>query len=251
MPLNRLVCIATFVVASAVALPAKAQWAVLDPTNLVQNTLTAAKAAQVVINTYEQIERMKDQIKNQVQTLKSLDPRSFNSVKSILENSEVAYSSISGNLDSIGYSVNDVNRNFNQLFPKKQADWKNVKASDFSNYYDRWNAEVTSSSLAASRSQASITTLEKNNQAISAILSNANSDSSGEVRQLQLVNQQLAIIHKELTSLVQSLDTMGRVISTWAASSVGEKMLGRETKQRRIQGYTDRGAPSRVLNKMP
>ena len=50
---------------------------------------------------------------------------------------------------------------------------------------------------------------------------------------------------------MQNLTTMGRVLSNWAASSVGEKMLGRESKQRRIEGYTNRGKPARVLNTLP
>jgi hypothetical protein len=65
------------------------------------------------------------------------------------------------------------------------------------------------------------------------------------------VNQQLAVIHTELASLVQNLSTVGRVITDWTAGSVGERMMSRERGRRRLDGYTSRGRPSRVLNRLP
>jgi P-type conjugative transfer protein TrbJ len=229
---------------------ANAQFVVLDPTNLIQTTSTALSTAQTLLNTYTQIDQLRSQIQNQLQTLASINPTSFSDLKRLLATTQLAYSNIQGSLTSISYNVGDVNRDFNVIFPKSQSAWRGVPSSDFPSYYDRWNAEVNSSSLAAARAQSSITTLDQNNQAIANILTQSNT-APGEVRQLQLVNQQLALIHTELVSLVQNLTTMGRVLSNWAAASVGEKMLGRESKQRRIEGYTNRGKPARVLNTLP
>lgn len=229
---------------------ADAQFAVVDAGNLIQNTTTALSTAQTLINTFTQIEQLRSQIQNQLQTLATINPASFSDMKRLLATTQVLYSDIQGSLTSIRYNVVDVNRDFNTLFPKNQSAWRSVRSSDFANYYDRWNAEVNSSSIAAARAQSSITTLDRNNQAIASILTQS-SAAPGEVRQLQLVNQQLAIIHTELVNLAQNLTTMGRVLSNWAAASVGEKMLGRESKQRRIEGYTNRGRPARVLNRLP
>jgi type IV secretion system protein TrbJ len=229
---------------------ANAQFAVIDAGNLIQNTTTALSTAQTLINTFTQINQLRSQIQNQVQTLATINPTSFSDLQRLFATSQLAYSSIRNSLTSISYDVGSVNRDFNAVFPKSQIAWRGVPSSDFPGYYDRWNAEVNSSSLAAARAQSSITTLEQNNQAIANILTQANA-APGEVRQLQLVNQQLALIHTELASLVQNLTTMGRVLSNWAAASVGEKMLGRESKQRRIEGYTNRGKPARVLNTLP
>jgi P-type conjugative transfer protein TrbJ len=240
---------ATLLLALA-ARSANAQFAVIDAGNLIQNTTTALSTAQTLINTYTQIEQLRSQIQNQLQTLATINPTSFSDLKRLLATTQVIYSDIQGSLTSISYNVGDVNRDFNALFPKNQSAWRSVRSSDFANYYDRWNAEVNSSSIAAARAQSSITSLDRNNQAIANIRTQSNA-APGEVRQLQLVNQQLAIIHTELVSLAQNLTTMGRVLSNWAAASVGEKMLGRESKQRRIEGYTNRGRPARVLNRLP
>lgn len=240
---------ATLLLALA-ARSANAQFAVIDAGNLIQNTTTALSTAQTLVNTYTQIDQLRSQIANQLQTLEAINPTSFSDLKRLLATTQVIYSDIQGNLTSISYNVGDVNRDFNALFPKNQGAWRSVRSSDFANYYDRWNAEVNSSSIAAARAQSSITSLDRNNQAIAKILTQSNA-APGEVRQLQLVNQQLAIIHSELVNLAQNLATMGRVLSNWAAASVGEKMLGRESKQRRIEGYTNRGKPARVLNRLP
>jgi P-type conjugative transfer protein TrbJ len=150
----------------------------------------------------------------------------------------------------IRYNLADVNRGFGKLFPKNQAGWKAVQYSDFNGHYDGWTAEITSSSLAASRAESALVALDANNRAIQTILANSK-DETGEVRQLQLVNQQLAVIHGELSALVQNLATMSRVLSTWAAAAAGEDMMARERSRRRLDGYTSRGKPTNVLTKLP
>jgi P-type conjugative transfer protein TrbJ len=232
------------------ARPAHAQWAVADATNLIQNTTTALKTAQTVVNTLQQIELMKQQIQNELQTLKSIDPTTIAGLEQLISASQMTYSMIEDDASVIKYNIADVNRGFTKLFPKSQSQWKSVRYSDFNGYYDGWNGEITSSALAASRAQASLVTLDANNRAVQVILQNSR-DATGEVRQLQLVNQQLAVIHGELGSLVQNLTTMSRVLSNWAASSAGEDMMARERSHRRIDGYTSRGKPSNALTKLP
>lgn len=110
--------------------------------------------------------------------------------------------------------------------------------------------EITASAKLAARAQSSITVVEANNQAIANILGQS-AAANGEVRQLQLDNQQLALIHGRLGDLVQNIATMGRITATMAASSAGEKLLIREAKLRRRDGYTNRRQPARVLNRLP
>ena len=176
----------------------------------------------------------------------------FNSeLKPLLSQGQFTYSQLQGDLASIGYNIDAVNRSFDRMFPRSQSQWRNVRYSDFNNYYDNWNGEVTTASKAAVRAQSSISTLDANNRAIADILAQANNSSTGQVRQLQLINQQLALIHAELGSLVQNLATTGRVLTQWSAGAVGEQMMARERSRRRLEGYTYRGRPSRVLNRLP
>jgi len=230
---------------------AQAQWAVVDAGNIAQSITIATNTYNTVQNTLTQIERLKDQITNQLQTLKSIDPTTFSGLKTLLTDGKMTYDMLRQDVDSIGYNVNDVNRNFAKLFPKKQADWKNVRYSDFDGYRDNWRGEITSATLAASRAQSSVSSLDKNNQKIIDLLDASNSSTTGEVRQLQLINQQLALIHAGIISLVQNLATTGRVLTDMAAASTGEKMANREAAIRRTQNYTDRGQTPQRLQTLP
>ena len=253
MPIRKSHLVAGFVFAFLLAAAPRvhAQIPVTDAGNLTQNMVTAIKTTQTVINTFEQIEHLKTQIQNQLQMLRSIDPTTFAGLQALLSQGQFSYAMIQGDLSTIGYSVASVNRNFDQMFPRTQAQWRNARYSDFGNYYDRWNGEVTTASKAAVRAQATISTLDADNRAIADILRQANSTSTGQVRQLQLINQQLAVIHKDLGSLIQNLATTGRVLTNWSAGAVGEQMMARERSRRRIDGYTNRGRPSRTLNRLP
>jgi P-type conjugative transfer protein TrbJ len=234
----------------SVVRPAQAQWVVSDPTNLIQNTSTALSTAKTVLWTYQQVKQMQSQIGNQLQSLKSLDPRSFDSLMALIDQGKLTYAMIRSDVDSLGFSVKEINQGFDGLFPRDKSKWKNVRYSDYDNYYTRWNTEITASSKAAERAQANLVIVERNNQQIADILKQAQS-ANGEVRQLQLINQQLGLIHQELGTLVQNLTTAGRVNANMAASAASEKMLQREAAQRRRDGYTSLGRPAQALKRLP
>lgn len=240
-----------FALLLAASSAARAQLAVIDGTNLAQNTTTAVKTAALVVQMVTELERLKTQIDNQMQMLKSIDPTTFAGLRALLSQGQFTYAQLQGDLASMGYNIDAVNRSYERMFPRKQSDWRNVRYSDFNNYYDSWNAEVTTASKAAVRAQSSISNLDANNRAIADILSQANNSTTGQVRQLQLINQQLALIHSQLGSLVQNLATTGRVLTQWSAGAVGEQMMARERSRRRLDGYTNRGRPPRVLNRLP
>lgn len=222
---------------------ASAQFAVVDATNLIQTTATAVATAKTVINTVQQIELMR-------QTLATINPTSFSGLQTLISQGQVSYQMLRNDIAALGFAMQDVNGNFNRLFPKDKAAWRSARYSDYDAYYTGWNAEITGSAKMADRAQASILVIERNNQAIANILSQSGS-ANGEVRQLQLINQQLALIHTRLGDLVQNIATMGRVTANMAAASAGEKLLLREAKLRRRDGYTNRGRPARTLNRLP
>jgi P-type conjugative transfer protein TrbJ len=240
-----------FALLLAASSSARAQIPVTDVGNLTQNTTTATQAVLMVEKMVTELERLQTQINNQVQMLKSIDPTTFSGLRTLLSQGQFTYGQLQGDLASIGYNVNAVNSSFDRMFPRKQSQWRNVRYSDFNNYYDSWNGEVTTASMAAVRAQSAISNLDANNRAIANILSQSNNSSTGQVRQLQLVNQQLALIHAELASVVQNLATTGRVLTQWSAGAVGEQMMARERSRRRLEGYTDRGRPPRVLYRLP
>ena len=222
---------------------ANAQFAVLDVTNLIQTTATAIATAQTVENMIQQISLMR-------QTLQSINPTSFSGLHNLISQGQVTYQTMSNNITNLGFALRDVNSRFDTLFPKDKAAWQAARYADYDNYYGQWNTEIIGSAKLAERAQSSMLLVEGNNRAVADILSQS-ATAAGEVRQLQLVNQQLALIHTRLGDLIQNIATMGRITANMAASSAGEKLLLREAKVRRREGYTNRGRASRTLNRLP
>lgn len=222
---------------------AGAQWAVFDASNVVQTTQTA-------LNTYYSLQTAMRQLDLMKQSLQMADPRAFTGVQNLFGQTQIHYDTLRNGVSSIGFAISDVNNNFDRLFPKDKTKWQSVRYSDYDRYYADWNAEITGSAKMAARAQAAIVRIDEQNRAIAQILSQS-AGANGELRQLQLINQQLALIHGRLGELVQNLSTLGRVTTNMAASSASEKLLIREAKRRRREGYTDRGAPARVLSRLP
>jgi conjugal transfer/entry exclusion protein len=222
---------------------ATAQFAVVDATNLIQTTATAISTAQTLQNMIQQVNLMR-------QTLQTINPTSFSGLQSLISQGQTTYQMINGDVSALGFALKDVNSSFDRLFPKNKATWQTARYADYDTYYGNWNAEITGSAKLAQRAQSSMLLVEGNNRAVADILSQSSS-SNGEVRQLQLINQQLGLIHARLGDLIQNIATMGRITTNMAASSAGEKLLLREAKLRRRDGYTNRGGPSRTLNRLP
>ena len=234
---------ASVVAALLAARTARGQLAVADASNLIQSTSTAISTARTVENVIEQVNLMR-------QSLQSIDPRSLWGLEAILGQGQMTYQMLSNNITALGFALQDVNRDFDHLFPKDKGAWRNVRYSDYDSYYSAWNAEITASAKFADRAQASILLVESNNRSVANILDQSAS-ATGEVRQLQLINQQLALIHARLGDLVQNIATMNRITANMAAAAAGEKLLIRDSAERRREGYTNRGRPARVLNQLP
>jgi P-type conjugative transfer protein TrbJ len=231
--------------------PARAQTAVVDHMNLLQNIKNALQTAQLVMNTANQLQVMKMQLQYQIQNLKTIDPTSISGLITAINQVQMTFATLQGDINSIGYTANVVSTNFNRLFPANQKAWQAAPYASFNSSYDNWHAEINSASLAAVRAQTVISTLDANNAAIQKALLTANSSSTGEIQQLQIVNQQLALIHTELANLVQNLGTLGRVVTDYVAASTGDQEMSRERGRRRLQNYTYRGPPAPTLTRLP
>jgi type IV secretion system protein TrbJ len=240
---RRAFVVATALVVLGGARSVRAQFAVIDAGNLTQNTTTAISTAKTLLSMIDQVNLMR-------QTLQSLDPRSFSSLQGLLTQGQMTYQTLSNNITALGFLLQDVNRDFDRLFPKDKTKWRAVRYSDYDNYYTGWNAEITASAKLADRAQSTMLLVEGNNRAVANILSQSSS-ATGEVRQLQLINQQLALIHARLGDLIQNIATMNRITANMAAASAGEKLLIRDSAERRRDGYTNRGRAPRVLNRLP
>jgi P-type conjugative transfer protein TrbJ len=197
-----------------------------------------------------QINQLQTQIRYTEQTLKQLDPTSFSGLVNTFNTLRWNYQSLAGQVQTIRFTASHVQADFNRLFPKDKTAWRSIPSSDFDGRYASWQTEISNSSLVAISAQTQIDLLKRQNDVMMDILRQSQA-ANGELRQLQLINQSLAKIHDRLGTVVEVLATGQRVTAALAASGSGEKLMIRESKQRRLDGYTNRGRPSRVLNRLP
>jgi P-type conjugative transfer protein TrbJ len=197
-----------------------------------------------------QLQQLETQVRYTEQTLRQLDPTSFNGLVNSFNTLRWNYQSLVGQVQTIRFTANHVQSDFNRLFPKDRTAWRSVPSSDFDRRYASWQTEISNSSLVAMSAQTQIDLLKRQNDVMMDILRQSQG-ANGELRQLQLINQSLGKIHDRLGTVVEVLATGQRVTAALAASGAGERMMIRESKQRRLEGYTNRGRPSRVLNRLP
>jgi P-type conjugative transfer protein TrbJ len=234
------------------ALPARvhAQAAVIDASNLVQTTATAISTYNTLQQMYEQVKTAQNQLRNQVESLRTLDPTSFASLKQAVADGQFTFEQLKGDIDSFGYGVKSVNSDFQRLFPSSKAKWSKVKADDFGEHYGAWQGQIATSSLTAARAQSSVERVEQYNGAAGRILLNSEG-AAGEVRQLQSITQMLGVMQMQLSNLLTSMTTIGRLTADIAASMANQKMMAAEASSRRAANYTDRGRPVPVMKKLP
>jgi P-type conjugative transfer protein TrbJ len=213
----------------------------------------AAILAEIIsqgITLANQLEQLQSEVRYTEQTLRQLDPTSLSGLLNTFDTLRWNYQSLVGQVQTIAFTANHVQADFNRLFPKDKAAWRRVNASDFDGHYASWQTEISNSSLVAMNAQTQIDLVKRQNDVMMGILRQSQG-ANGELRQLQLINQSLAKIHDRLGTVVEVLATGQRVTAALAATMSGEKMMIREGKQRRLEGYTSRGKPARVLNKLP
>jgi conjugal transfer/entry exclusion protein len=199
---------------------------------LTQAVATVSNLASMLVNLKEQLDAMNTM-------LSALDAASFQSVLALIGNSDLSYAQLTDNVASIGYTLQSVQSQFRGLYA---SDYRKLSFGQFDSLYGRWEDEILASAEVAARSQTTLSTLQSNATQAAAILEKA-SVASGEVAQLQSIAQMLGVMQSQNNSLLQSLATTGRVLTSSAAKSAAERQLSREKKRRQLANYTSRGAP--------
>jgi P-type conjugative transfer protein TrbJ len=198
---------------------------------LAQTTSTVANLASMLVTLKEQLDAMNTMLSN-------LDSSAFDSVSSIVTNTDFSLDALSGDVASMGYTLQSVNSQFLTLYGG--SGYAALPTAQFDALYGKWEDEVLSSAQVAARSQATLSTLESSATEAAAILSRSQ-NSDGQVAQMQSIVQMLGLMQAQNGAVIQSLATTGRVLTSSAARTAAEKQLSREKKRRHLLNYTYRG----------
>jgi P-type conjugative transfer protein TrbJ len=201
---------------------------VVDYTNLVQNTLTAARTAAQITNQIQQIQ-------NQMTMLKQLDPATFSKVSGIYTQNNSDLDAILNNVGDISFDLTSVNDQVDHLYNKGFD--PTTTTGQYQSMYSDWNNNLLNSAKTSMRSQSLLTRVKDNNNSAIQILSQS-AGSTGIVGQLQSTNQMIGLVSSGLGNLTTTLTASSRLSATLAAEEYSRKQAQSAYAEKLLRGMS-------------
>jgi type IV secretion system protein TrbJ len=205
---------------------AQAQWVVIDPTNLVQNTLTAVRTLQQINNQINQLQNEAQMLINQARNLKSLDFNIVNRLRSTLATTERLIAEAQG----LAYDVSRMDAEFARLYPEQYA--STVTGDRMAqDARERWKHTLDGLHTAM-RMQAQVSrNLAQDESALADLVSQSQS-ATGALQAMQSTNQLLALQAKQSIQAQQLQITQDRAAALELARQAAATERGREVTRR-------------------
>ena len=217
--------VAVAAVFALVARPAHAQWAVIDPANLVQNILTQLRAIQSNINEAKQLQRQIEQLQYQIENTKGLTKGdwdvSANSIDRLIDMIEDG--------DAIAIAGKDFEWQFKEAFPGYEP------KKDFSAQYDGWTRTRRDTVFNAMKnSRLQVSGIKSENQALARLRAAARS-TTGQKQALDASNQ-IALAHiDQLQQLRELVAMQTQMAGTQLAAAASEEETKRGSVREALQ----------------
>jgi P-type conjugative transfer protein TrbJ len=218
--------LAAVVAAMLCTAAAHAQWVVIDPTNLVQNTLTAIRTLEQINNQIQQLQNEAQMLTNQARNLASLP---FNVVSRLRSNLALTQRLIA-RAKGMAYDVARMDQDFQRLYPEQYA----ATVSGDQMYRDtqeRWkntlNGLQTTMQMQAQASQ----NLSDDEGVLTDLVGKSQS-AEGALQAMQAMNQLLALQAKQSIQTQRLQITQDRAVSLELARQAAAVERGREVTRR-------------------
>ena len=210
------------------AVPGRAAISVIDFSNLAQSITQVTHAVTQIQNQVQQISQM-------AQTLQTIGGSDYAGITAGLTDQLTTMQNTLGTLTQISQSVNNIQTEFNALFPD-QATWDRFDFSTLGSTVDDWSAEIDNATVEAMTAQAIVQRAGANVAQVNSLLAQSQV-ADGEVRQLQLLNQNMAILSRQMNDTLQLLAANGRLEAVRAAREEKAREAARALKSGMMQNF--------------
>lgn len=205
--------------------PAAAQWVVYDPTNYVQNVLSAARALEQINNQIQSLQNEAQMLINQARNLASLPYSSLQQLQQSVQRTQA----LLGQAQRIAFDVQQIDQAF-------QSQYGNISLSTsdqrlVSDARSRWQNTVGGLQDAL-RVQAGVVGNIDTNRAEMAALIGQSQGATGALQATQAGNQLLALQAQQLADLVAVVAANGRAQALVDAERTAAAEQGREQRRR-------------------
>lgn len=220
----------------------RAAIAVIDFSNLSQSITQVTHAVTQIQNQIQQISQM-------AQTLQTLGGSQYSHITAGLNDQLTTMQNTLGTLTQISQSVGNIQNEFNTLFPD-QASWDSFDFSAMGDTIDGWSKEIDNATLEALTAQAVVQRAGLNVVRVNALLAESQT-ADGEVRQLQLLNQNIAVLSQQMNDVLQLLAADGRLAAIQAAEREKKREAIRAMKSGMMKNFGKGAENSRPLTHLP
>jgi len=205
--------------------PAAAQWVVYDPTNYVQNVLSAARALEQINNQIQSLQNEAQMLINQARNLASLPYSSLQQLQQSVQRTQA----LLGQAQRIAFDVQQIDQAF-------QSQYGNISLSTsdqrlVADARSRWQNTVGGLQDAL-RVQAGVVGNIDTNRAEMAALVGQSQGATGALQATQAGNQLLALQAQQLADLVAVVAANGRAQALVDAERAAAAEQGGEQRRR-------------------
>ena len=223
----------------ALAPAVHAQWVVIDPTNLVQNLMTAANTLEQINNQILQLENEAQMLRNEARNLTSLDFSALDSLRSALS----ATNQLIQQAQGLAFNVSQMESEFQRLYPTSYT--AAVSGSQMAaDARTRWQNSLEALRTAAKVQSQAVQNFASDEQALTSLVSRSQS-ASGALQAMQATNQLLALQSRQSMQAQQLQITQDRAAALEQARQVAVQERAREVR-RRFQGAGTSYTPATV-----
>ncbi|MGY8819963.1 MAG: P-type conjugative transfer protein TrbJ [Pseudomonadales bacterium] len=205
---------------------------VIDPTNLIQNTLTALRTLEMTNNQLSQLQNETRMLLNQAQHLASLDFNVVNRLRLSIARSEQLLAQAQG----LAYEVTRLDQEFARLYPEHYV--QTITATQLAQQrLERWSQQRQGLHTAL-RMQGQVAQNLDVDQTILTDLVAQSQSAVGSLQASQATNQLLALQAKQAIQAQQMALTQNRAMALDQARQVADEQEAREQRRRFMGGGT-------------
>jgi P-type conjugative transfer protein TrbJ len=205
--------------------PAAAQWVVYDPTNYVQNVLSAARALEQINNQIQSLQNEAQMLINQARNLASLPYSSLQQLQQSVQRTQA----LLGQAQRIAFDVQQIDQAFQRQYGNISLSTSDQRL--VSDARSRWQNTVGGLQDAL-RVQAGVVGNIDTNRAEMAALIGQSQGATGALQATQAGNQLLALQAQQLADLVAVVAANGRAQALVDAERAAAAEQGREQRRR-------------------
>ena len=217
---------------------AEAQFAVIDPANLVENIISALQNVQTVLNQVTQISHEVESLAYQVQNLQKMNSGVSGSVLNRYLNEFSQLSASMNNINGIAANVANLTTKYNATFPTTSLALGPLSSANVSTQLTGWLSQSRSVYQGAYNTQAQVmTSLGTDSNTVQQLLSTSGS-SQGALDAIQAGNHISGQVAAQLMKINSQMATTNQAQMNWIAQQTQMIAQAQTTSQHAMVGYT-------------